>query len=151
MLTLCSMRRWGCRVDRHSSNITASKTWPRPKCADNGEKNRFQLKVDGRQPPLSRSIRPPGGGVMGGVIVAVGGIGNILILSSASAPSRVPQVVCCTTLVPKDWKLECGASSKTHLCNRDAAVQLDQIMEIAKKHRHWDKANVAGVPQQVWD
>jgi hypothetical protein len=41
----------------------------------------------------SRSLRPPGGGVRGGVIVAMGGMGNILMLSSASAPSRVPQVV----------------------------------------------------------
>ena len=43
--------------------------------------------------PRSRSMRPPGGGVRGGVIVAIGGMGNILMLSSASAPSRVPQVV----------------------------------------------------------
>jgi hypothetical protein len=55
---------------------------------------RFQLKVVGGMPkPLSRSIRRPGGGVRGGVIVAMGGIGSILILSSVSAPSRVPQVV----------------------------------------------------------
>lgn len=43
--------------------------------------------------PRSRSVRPPGGGVKGGVIVAMGGMGSILMLSSASAPSRVPQVV----------------------------------------------------------
>lgn len=44
------------------------------------------------QKPLSRRLRP-GGGVSGGVIVAIGGMGSILMLSSASAPSRVPHVV----------------------------------------------------------
>lgn len=43
----------------------------------------------GRMAPLSRSTRPSGGGVM----VETGGMGIILILSSVSAPSRVPQVV----------------------------------------------------------
>lgn len=47
----------------------------------------------GKSAPRSRSTRPPGGGVKGGVMVAMGGIGNILMLSSASAPSRVPHVV----------------------------------------------------------
>lgn len=45
--------------------------------------------------PRSRRMRSRGGGgVKGGVMVAIGGMGSILMLSSASAPSRVPQVVC---------------------------------------------------------
>lgn len=44
--------------------------------------------------PRSRSTRRPwGGGEDGGVMVAMGGMGIIRMLSSASAPSRVPQVV----------------------------------------------------------
>lgn len=43
---------------------------------------------------LSRSLLCSGVGVMGGVM-GVFGIGNILMLSSASAPSRVPHVVWC--------------------------------------------------------
>lgn len=68
-------------------------------------------------------MRPPGGGVRGGVMIAVGGMGSILMLSSASAPSRVPQVVYHqmsvmleTTRKVRGW---------TNLCDGDAAVQLD--------------------------
>jgi hypothetical protein len=80
-------------LNRRTSNITASKTWPWPKCAKRKVETRFQLKVDGIQKPRSRSMGRPGGGVWGGVMIAIGGIGSILMLSSVSAPSRVPQVV----------------------------------------------------------
>ena len=43
---------------------------------------------------LSRNLLCSGEGLIGGVM-GVFGIGNILMLSSVSAPSRVPQVVCC--------------------------------------------------------
>jgi hypothetical protein len=46
---------------------------------------------------------------MGGVMVAIGGIGNILMLSSASAPSRVPHVVWSQSLVMKKGAKGCGA------------------------------------------
>lgn len=49
--------------------------------------------IIGKPAHRSRRTRPPGGGVRGGVIAAIGGIGNIRMLSSASAPSRVPHVV----------------------------------------------------------
>ena len=56
--------------------------------------------------PRSRSMRPPGGGVRGGVMVAMGGMGSILMLSSASAPSRVPHVVCsrAVSLIVAYWR-----------------------------------------------
>lgn len=44
--------------------------------------------------PRSRSLRPCGEGLPGGVIEAMGPMGIILMLSSVSAPSRVPHVVC---------------------------------------------------------
>jgi hypothetical protein len=48
---------------------------------------------------LSRSLLCSGVGVIGGVI-GVFGIGSILMLSSVSAPSRVPQVVSVTVMQP---------------------------------------------------
>ena len=95
--------------------------------------------------PRSRSVRRSGGGVSGGDMGAVGGIGIILMLSSASAPSRVPQVV---------WWYHvssCIAASSfffiflggglhfilvlrgsTYLCDGNAAVELDKVVKVAE-------------------
>jgi hypothetical protein len=63
---------------------------------------------------------------MGGVIVAIG-MGIILMLSSASAPSRVPQVV---------WPMSAGGrgdgAGLANLCDGNATVELDEIVEIPK-------------------
>jgi hypothetical protein len=141
---MCSSNR---RVDRQSSNITASERWPRPEGANKRGK-RLRLYDDGRQNALSRSIRPPGAGVCGGVIGVVGDLGSILILSSASAPSRVPHVVC---VAVSYQSTRARRGCRVYLGDCHAAIQLDQVVEIAKSNRYWDKADVARVPQQVWD
>jgi hypothetical protein len=46
---------------------------------------------------------------MGGVIVAIGGIGSILMLSSVSAPSRVPHVVCLPAVSHREAQECCGS------------------------------------------
>lgn len=76
-------------------------------------------------------------------MVAMGGIGSIRMLSSASAPSRVPQVVCQRVLV-EAWWAPC-AGQPTYLCDGDAGVQLDEIVEIAKCDRDRDETDVARV------
>lgn len=101
---------------------------------------RPQLTPVGSSAPRSRSVRPCGGGVNGGVMAAMGGMGIILMLSSASAPSRVPQVV---------WR-ECqqaggAGAGLTDLCHGNAAIQLDEIVEIPKQDRHGHEADVARV------
>ena len=57
------------------------------------------------------------------MIVAIGGIGSILMLSSASAPSRVPQVVWNWQLAIVDRASDAGL--ETYLRDGHAAVQLD--------------------------
>jgi len=57
---------------------------------------------------LSRSLLCSGVGVLGGVMGALG-MGSILMLSSASAPSRVPQVVWRRKLAAWRWN-KCGTA-----------------------------------------
>ena len=71
--------------------------------------------------PRSRSMRPPGGGVSGGVMVAMDGMCIILMLSSASAPSRVPQVVWWPVISTVACAKE-GGGLKTYLRDSYAAV-----------------------------
>lgn len=57
------------------------------------QRRKVQLTQLGRRVPRPRSMRPCGEGESGGVMEAMGGMGSILMLSSVSAPSRVPHVV----------------------------------------------------------
>ena len=68
--------------------LTRSRRLHWPGCADAAP----QLATVENMALLSRSLLCSGVGDIGGVI-GVFGMGNILMLSSASAPSRVPQVV----------------------------------------------------------
>lgn len=40
-----------------------------------------------------------------------------------------------------------GTSWEPYLSNRDAAIQLDQIVEITKEYRYGYKADIARIPQ----
>lgn len=105
------------------------------------------LKAVGMMAPRSRSMRLCGGGVDGGVMTAGLGMGIILMLSSASAPSRVPQVVWGRALLAR-WpscRRRREGAGLTYLCDGDAAIQLDEIVEVPEQNRHGHEADVARV------
>lgn len=103
----------------------------------------YRFTLVGISVPRSRSmVRRCGGGVSGGVIVAMGGMGIILMLSSASAPSRVPQVVWPVSASP--WQRRCGAR-KTNLCDGNAPIQLDEIVKVPKQDGRGNESHVTRV------
>lgn len=73
------------------------------------------------------------------------GIGIILMLSSASAPSRVPQVVYGAAGVSDGAPEPVHDAGLTYLCDGDAAIQLDEIVEVPEEYRHGHEADVARV------
>jgi hypothetical protein len=100
--------------------------------------------------PRSRSMRPCGDGESGGVIEAMGGMGSILMLSSVSAPSRVPHVVC-ELVSAGSQQCTCTSRQATHLGHGKDSVEFDEVVEVAKHNRDRHEAHIAWISQQMWD
>jgi hypothetical protein len=72
-------------------------------------------------------------------------MGIILMLSSVSAPSRVPQVVCKRALSARSGNGNSAERGATYLCDSNAAVQLDEIVKVPEQDRDGHKANIARI------